>query len=144
MSDLQCPARIVFVCIDPPAPESAYDDVLPVLRGDRFTGAWTAPEHLALAERLTASLGVGVRADEEFSEATGNRWRISTVIGDIADQTRGEGTLVLASAPVIAQATLSCPNVTPDLTDSEPLRPGIRVEVSIDSDGWWCRAWGAS
>lgn len=90
MSDLQCPARLLFV----PAATSDREELIEALRGERVTGLWAVPEAEPAAAELAAALGVGVHADERLADSE----PADELIEEVADTTRGETTVMLGTA----------------------------------------------
>ena len=85
MSDLQCPARLLFVAAD------GFDRraLLAALGAERVAGLWAATE--AEAAELAQALGLGVRVDERLSDPD----QLDQLIEDVADLGRGETTVLL-------------------------------------------------
>ena len=119
MSTLQCPATLLVVRNDA--------DLTDVTAGRRISHVWSAdPAAGALAARR---LGVGCSVVEEL--ASGDVHALREALGDIADRTPGETTVVLGLDDL--RAALAAPA---DLGAADSL------ELVIDSDDWTYRSGG--
>lgn len=119
MSTLQCPATLLVVRNDA--------DLTEVAAGRRISHVWSAD---AAAGALAASrLGVGCSVVEAL--ASGEVRALREALGDIADRTPGETTVVLGLDDL--RAALAAPA---DLGAADSL------ELVIDSDDWTYRSGG--
>lgn len=87
MSDLQCPARLLFL----PLAGIEQHALIDALRQERVSAVWAATR--AEGAEVAGQLGVGVQVDARASDPE----QLAALIEDIADTTRGETTLLLSS-----------------------------------------------
>ncbi len=123
MSTLQCPATLLVVRDDA--------DLSEVSAGRRISHVWSAdPAAGALA---ASRLGVGFSVVESL--ASGEVPALREALGDIADRTPGETTVVLGldglRAAVAVVARLEAAPAEAEAADS--------LELVIDADDWTCR-----
>jgi hypothetical protein len=119
VSALQCPATLLVVRNDA--------DLTEVAAGRRISHVWSAdPAAGALAASL---LGVGCSVVEEL--ASGEAHALREALGDIADRTPGETTVVLGLDDL--RAALAVPAI---------LGAADSLELVIDSDDWTYRSGG--
>ena len=94
---------------------------------------------LGTPPRTDARLAAAAEGEEPHAAVT----RFADAVWDISDLTRGETSVVITHADILAAAVASrCRNVPADLTSSEPLDAGETAEIDVDSDGWVCIRWG--
>ncbi len=136
MSDLQCPAVIVFSC-----PGGHPQDSIRELRAlnvhNLYSDADTDAQ--AVAQVWGRALGLPVLTDPRLDGPIG---AVDELVQDVADLARGETTLMLI-APALLSSTLvaRCSNISARFADNHPLAPGASVAVSVDSAGWFCTRW---
>ena len=123
MSTLQCPATLLVVRDDA--------DLSEVSAGRRISHVWSAdPAAGALA---ASRLGVGYSVVESL--ASGEVPALREALGDIADRTPGETTVVLGldglRAALAVVARLEAAPAEAEAADS--------LELVIDADDWTCR-----
>ena len=123
MSTLQCPATLLVVRDDA--------DLGEISAGRRISHVWSAdPAAGALA---ASRLGVGCSVVEAL--ASGEVPALREALGDIADQTPGETTVVLGldglRAALAVVARLEAAPAEAEAADS--------LELVIDADDWTCR-----
>ena len=123
MSTLQCPATLLVVRDDA--------DLSEVSAGRRISHVWSAdPAAGALA---ASRLGVGFSVVESL--ASGEVPALREALGDIADRTPGETTVVLGlddlRAALAVVARLEAAPAEAEAADS--------LELVIDADDWTCR-----
>jgi hypothetical protein len=123
VSTLQCPATLLVVRDDA--------DLSEVSAGRRISHVWSAdPAAGALAARR---LGVGCSVVEAL--ASGEVHALREALGDIADRTPGETTVVLGlddlRAALAVVAHLEAAPAEAEAADS--------LELVIDADDWTCR-----
>ena len=126
MSTLQCPATLLVVRDDA--------DLSEVSAGRRISHVWSAdPAAGALA---ASRLGVGYSVVESL--ASGEVPALREALGDIADRTPGETTVVLGlddlRAALAVVARLEAAPAEAEAADS--------LELVIDADDWTCRSGG--
>lgn len=130
MSTLQCPATLLLV--DP------GHDLAPPGAERRIAHVWAPPRAADRARGLAARLQVGSTVLPELAvdgPAGPDGWR--EALGEVADRTPGETTVVLAldeglraALPAIART---------DLTADQLAAAGV-IELAVDADGWTCRS----
>jgi hypothetical protein len=123
VSTLQCPATLLVVRDDA--------DLSEVSAGRRISHVWSAdPAAGALA---ASRLGVGYSVVESL--ASGEVPALREALGDIADRTPGETTVVLGlddlRAALAVVARLEAAPAEAEAADS--------LELVIDADDWTCR-----
>jgi hypothetical protein len=123
VSTLQCPATLLVVRDDA--------DLSEVSAGRRISHVWSAdPAAGALA---ASRLGVGFSVVESL--ASGEVPALREALGDIADRTPGETTVVLGlddlRAALAVVARLEAAPAEAEAADS--------LELVIDADDWTCR-----
>jgi len=123
VSTLQCPATLLVVRDDA--------DLGEISAGRRISHVWSAdPAAGALA---ASRLGVGCSVVEAL--ASGEVPALREALGDIADQTPGETTVVLGldglRAALAVVARLEAAPAEAEAADS--------LELVIDADDWTCR-----
>jgi hypothetical protein len=126
VSTLQCPATLLVVRDDA--------DLSEVSAGRRISHVWSAdPAAGALA---ASRLGVGYSVVESL--ASGEVPALREALGDIADRTPGETTVVLGlddlRAALAVVARLEAAPAEAEAADS--------LELVIDADDWTCRPGG--
>lgn len=155
MSDLRCPATVVFAARGAP----------PALGAQRITRIYAAPEAEAEARKLAGDLDVGHTVRDGLTEPPAPplaRWlldahldataadgrtgtqvlaRFAETVEDIADDHRGQAVAVLAGAAVLGLGLGAlCAGLAPRHVCTHPLAPGMAVTAEYDADGWRCPA----
>jgi hypothetical protein len=117
VSTLQCPATLLVVRNDA--------DLTEVSAGRRISHVWSADP--ATGAMAASRLGVGCSVVEAL--ASGEVNAVREALGDIADRTPGETTVVIGLDDL--RAALAAPA---DLGAADSL------ELVIDADAWTCRS----
>lgn len=124
MSTLQCPATLLVVRDDA--------DLTEVFTGRRISHVWSADP--AAGAQVASRLGVGCSVVEAL--ASGEVHALREALGDIADRTPGETTVVLGlddvRAALVVLARLEAAPTEVGAADS--------LELVIDADDWTCRS----
>jgi broad specificity phosphatase PhoE len=156
VSDLQCAATLVFV-VPPASGNPASGDAGPghaalvdALRERRCAVVYAgeSADAMSAAEALADGLGLDVRPEtrlhrrEEEEQDADAVARVCGLLGEIADEHRGETVAVVAAAPLLQRAlpTLAV-NVPPRYGERLPLEPGEAAEMRVDADAWVLTAW---
>ena len=144
MSDLQCPARIIF------ARAGRVDELVAALAGERVSGVWAAEDRAAqgTAQQVAKALGLWARPDDRLRDVTAAETdtdaveRVSRLVQEVADLGRGETTLIITDPGLIGLAVRRlCATIDPAAVRAHPLPPGGTVLVEVDSVGWSCADW---
>lgn len=147
MSDLQCAATLVLAV---PAEDDRTLALADALRHRQVAVVYTsaAADALHAAEVAAVALGVRVRADPGLDEAGDGRTgtdlvqRVTTALGHICDEHRGETVLVLAGVDAVGRTVPRLAgNVPAGHAERHPLVAGATVELRADTDGWVVDTW---
>ncbi|GAA2096400.1 hypothetical protein GCM10009841_08160 [Microlunatus panaciterrae] len=163
MSDLQCPAKIIFGCpgevLGPGGGERGLSErgrvqsrqLAESLRPTSVAGLWAGPDSPAAetASIVSEVLQLPVHADDRLRERDDHRdvpygdpVPVAALVEEIADQYRGETVVLITHRGVITRAlTGRCRNISPDLVQRHPLADGATVMIEVDSSGWSCLVW---
>ena len=144
MSDLQCPARIIL------AVDGDVDRTVEAASGERVSAVWSSTASAAhgTAERVAGTLRLSLQPDERLDEVAEAEpeaaavERVSRLVQEVSDLGRGETSLLIGDAGLIALAVRRlCGTVTAAEVTAHPLPPGGTVLVEVDSSGWSCSGW---
>jgi hypothetical protein len=151
VSDLQCPATLVFVF--PAGGSDAGNEageLVASLRRRRCAAVYVAESAAAgdAGEALADGLGLAVRSDVRLHERHDEEQdadvvaRVCQVLGEVADEHRGETVVLVAPAALLQRAlpTLAV-NVAPLYGERHPLAAGEAAEMRVDGDGWVLDSW---
>ncbi len=147
MTDLQCPAVMIFICTGERGGAAGREGDR-VLRGSlpgmNVRDIWSddAPAALQTAAICAELLDLPVRTDPQLGDSVAT---ISDMVQDTADLGRGEVSLVITDQTLLTEAlTSNCANLSPSFVAAHPLDPNSWAEVEVDSSGWRCRQWNAA
>ncbi len=132
MSDLQCPATMLFAV---PGDVDQARALADELRDRRVAVVYTddLPASGRAVREVSAALGAPVRSEPDLREGF---VAPATVLEQLADLHRGETVLVFAAAPVLTSAVQSLSRGGRSFATRQPLGPGQVVELRGDADGW--------
>lgn len=149
MSDLQCPARLVFVRAGEDSGDGAAGPIAEDLRDERVAALLAPPGGAAavMATAVGALLLVPVTEDARLSAGVATpddaAARLLAVGAEVADTHRGETVALVVDDDALGPALgMLCVNLSPALVGSGPPPTGTAAVVAVDSEGWVCRRWG--